>query len=80
MKTRWVSLVLGGLFGAVLIAALYFPILKRRVKQTAKPQPQIGRTGAQRIDATTGPQFERAAGEGQVVLGFERRRWFLFRR
>jgi Sporulation and spore germination. len=40
MKTRWVSLVLGGLFGAVLIAALYFPILKRRVKQTAKPQPQ----------------------------------------
>jgi hypothetical protein len=40
MKTRWVSLVLGGLFGAVLIAALYFPILKRRVKQTAKLQPQ----------------------------------------
>jgi len=40
MSTRWVSLVLGGLFGAVLIAALYFPILKRRVKQTAKLQPQ----------------------------------------
>ena len=40
MNTRWVSLVLGGLFGAVLIAALYFPILKRRVKQTAKLQPQ----------------------------------------
>jgi hypothetical protein len=40
MNTRWVSLVLGGLFGAVLIAALYFPILQRRVKQTAKLQPQ----------------------------------------
>jgi hypothetical protein len=32
--------VLGGLFGAVIIAGLYFPILKQRVKQTAKIQPQ----------------------------------------
>jgi sporulation and spore germination protein len=37
---KWIRLVLGGLFGAVIIAALYFPILKRRVKQTTKPQPQ----------------------------------------
>jgi hypothetical protein len=36
MTARWVRLVLGGLVGAVIIAALYFPILKRRVKQTAK--------------------------------------------
>lgn len=36
MTARWLRLVLGGLFGAVIIAALYFPILKRRVKQTAK--------------------------------------------
>lgn len=40
MTARWVRLVLGGLFGAVIIAALYFPILKRRVKQTAKLEPQ----------------------------------------
>lgn len=40
MTAKWVRLVLGGLFGAVIIAALYFPILKRRVKQTAKLQPQ----------------------------------------
>ena len=33
-------MVLGGLFGAVVIAGLYFPILKQRVKQTAKIQPQ----------------------------------------
>ena len=33
---RWIRLVLGGLVGAVIIAALYFPILKRRVTQTAK--------------------------------------------
>ena len=33
-------MVLGGLFGAVIIAGLYFPILKQRVKQTAKIQPQ----------------------------------------
>jgi hypothetical protein len=33
-------MVLGGLFGAVIIAGLYFPILKQRVKQTAKSQPQ----------------------------------------
>jgi hypothetical protein len=33
-------MVLGGLFGAVIIAGLYFPILKQRVKQTAKLQPQ----------------------------------------
>jgi Sporulation and spore germination len=33
---RWIRLVLGGLVGAVIIAALYFPVLKRRVKQTAK--------------------------------------------
>jgi hypothetical protein len=37
---RWVRLVLGGLFGAVIIAALYFPVLKRRVTLTAKVQPQ----------------------------------------
>lgn len=40
MTARWVRYVLGGLLGAVLIAALYFPVLKRRVKQTAKIQPQ----------------------------------------
>ncbi len=40
MNARWVRLVLGGLLGAVIIAALYFPILKRRVKQTAKIEPQ----------------------------------------
>lgn len=40
MTARWIRLVLGGLFGAVIIAALYFPILKRRVKLTAKLQPQ----------------------------------------
>jgi hypothetical protein len=40
VSARWVHLVLGGLFGAVIIAALYFPILKQRVKQTAKIQPQ----------------------------------------
>jgi hypothetical protein len=40
MTARWVRLTLGGLFGAVLIAALYFPILKRRVKLTAKIEPQ----------------------------------------
>ena len=40
MNTRWVGMVLGGLFGAVIIAGLYFPILKQRVKQTAKIQPQ----------------------------------------
>jgi hypothetical protein len=33
-------MVLGGLFGAVIIAGLYFPILKQRVKQTAKIEPQ----------------------------------------
>jgi Sporulation and spore germination len=33
---RWIRLVLGGLVGAVIIAALYFPVLKRRVQQTAK--------------------------------------------
>jgi hypothetical protein len=36
MTARWIRLALGGLVGAVIIAALYFPILKRRVKQTAK--------------------------------------------
>jgi hypothetical protein len=40
LTARWVRLVLGGLFGAVIIAGLYFPILKQRVKQTAKIQPQ----------------------------------------
>jgi len=40
LNTRWVGMVLGGLFGAVVIAGLYFPILKQRVKQTAKIQPQ----------------------------------------
>lgn len=40
MNARWVRLVLGGLLGAVIVAALYFPILKRRVKQTAKIEPQ----------------------------------------
>jgi hypothetical protein len=40
VSARWIRLVLGGLFGAVLIAALYFPILQRRVKQDAKLQPQ----------------------------------------
>ncbi|HEY8716258.1 MAG TPA: GerMN domain-containing protein, partial [Candidatus Acidoferrum sp.] len=40
MTARWVRLVLGGLFGAVIIAALYFPVLKRRVKQTATIQSQ----------------------------------------
>ncbi len=40
MSARWIRLVLGGLFGAVIIAALYFPVLKRRVKLTAKIQPQ----------------------------------------
>ena len=40
MTARWIRLVLGGLFGAVVIAGLYFPILKQRVKQTAKIQPQ----------------------------------------
>jgi hypothetical protein len=40
LNTRWVGMVLGGLFGAVIIAGLYFPILKQRVKQTAKLQPQ----------------------------------------
>ena len=40
MSGRWVRLVLGGLFGAVIIAALYFPVLKRRVTLTAKVQPQ----------------------------------------
>jgi hypothetical protein len=40
LNTRWVRMVLGGLFGAVIIAGLYFPILKQRVKQTAKIQPQ----------------------------------------
>ena len=40
MNARWVGMVLGGLFGAVIIAGLYFPILKQRVKQTAKIQPQ----------------------------------------
>jgi hypothetical protein len=40
MNAPWIRYLLGGLFGAVLIAALYFPILKRRVKQTAKIEPQ----------------------------------------
>jgi hypothetical protein len=40
LNTRWVAMVLGGLFGAVIIAGLYFPILKQRVKQSAKIQPQ----------------------------------------
>lgn len=40
MSGRWIRLVLGGLFGAVIIAALYFPVLKRRVTLTAKVQPQ----------------------------------------
>jgi sporulation and spore germination protein len=40
LNARWIRLVLGGLFGAVIIAGLYFPILKQRVKQTAKIQPQ----------------------------------------
>ena len=38
MSARWIRLVLGGLFSAVIIAGLYFPILKRRVKQTAELQ------------------------------------------
>jgi hypothetical protein len=40
MRANWIRWVLGGLFGAVLIAALYFPILSRRVKQTAKIAPE----------------------------------------
>jgi hypothetical protein len=35
VNAPWVRYLLGGLFGAVIIAALYFPVLKRRVKQTA---------------------------------------------
>jgi hypothetical protein len=38
MSARWIRLILGGLFSAVIIAGLYFPILKRRVKQTAELQ------------------------------------------
>jgi len=40
VNAPWVRYLLGGLFGAVLIAALYFPILKRRVNQTAKIAPE----------------------------------------
>ena len=63
-------MVLGGLFGAVIIAALYFPILKRRVKQTAKIAPQSRRAGSPGIDATAGRQSDRAASESETFLGF----------
>jgi hypothetical protein len=33
--SNWVRWLLGGLFGAVIIAALYFPVLSRHVKQSA---------------------------------------------
>ena len=40
MKPRWKFLLAGGLIFVVLAAAIYFPILRRRVKRAAKLQQQ----------------------------------------
>jgi sporulation and spore germination protein len=40
MTTRWRVWLIGGLVVAVIAAAIYFPILRRRVKQAAKLQEQ----------------------------------------
>jgi len=40
MTPRWRSWLIGGLVVAVLAAAIYFPILRRRVKRAAKLQQQ----------------------------------------
>jgi hypothetical protein len=40
MTTRWRVWLIGGLVVAVIAAAIYFPILRRRVKQAAKLQQQ----------------------------------------
>ena len=40
MTARWKILLIGGLVIAVVAAAIYFPILRRRVKLAAKLQQQ----------------------------------------
>jgi hypothetical protein len=55
LTARWVRYVLGGLFGAVIIAALYFPVLKRRVKQTAKIQPQTEEQARRELTQSLAP-------------------------
>jgi hypothetical protein len=58
-------MVLGGLFGAVIIAGLYFPILKQRVKQTAKIQPQSEEQARRELtqSLTTTPTEARVKGK-----------------
>jgi spore germination protein GerM len=40
MNPRWRNWLIGGLAAAVLIAAIYLPILRRRIRQSAKLQQQ----------------------------------------
>ncbi len=49
MSGRWVRLVLGGLFGAVIIAALYFPV-SETPRDTYRESPAaIGRAGRREL-------------------------------
>jgi sporulation and spore germination protein len=58
--SNWVRWLLGGLFGAVIIAALYFPVLSRHVKQTAvKTQPDTEEQARRDLSQTlTAPPTE----------------------
>ena len=47
MTARWIRWLVGVLCVAVIVGAIYFPILRRRLERTAKLQQQTCGAGAE---------------------------------
>jgi hypothetical protein len=67
---RWRTWVLIGLGVAVVIAAIYFPRLKRRVKNRRKNLATFRRTSPPRADYAHANKYFGPNGQGKDVLGF----------
>ena len=72
MNTRWVAMVLGGLFGAVIIAGLVLPDIEAAREANRQNSAAIRGTGTQGTDAITDRQSDGSASKGKTFLGLKR--------
>ena len=75
MTTRWIRWLVGVLCVAVLVGAIYFPILRRQLERTARLQQQSAEQARRELTQPITIRSRRAAGESETILGFGERRW-----
>ncbi len=75
MNRKWLPWLIGALALAVIVAGIYFPILRKRLRQATPASAAKRRASPAGIDADRAGHNQRADDENTPLLVLRSRRW-----